>query len=530
MSENVTRDDSMDVKGAIQARMEQTSQEFKHGEYVPGEDGKPGGILIDTEEELKQIMDDSTVRAVKDKLHEMEQESVQEYNQSDSILNNPNLFSDMKEMDLRKIRSIENEFANYDMTEKGLVRKDAVSQPDLPNNPPGDKVNVPNTRQVSDGQVQGGSTDDVAMVEASSVEFTVDAEHTEQFISTLSKEDREKLHRTKTVVVNEVKTLTIPTATRVITSADEYKRVIPKKIHSEVIEVPLLNSGYAATFHGCGSLAMASIIPDNDPDVPDYQKRYQFAYDNLVSTSIGKLSFNDFCLNTSAADIDTILLAILRASDPDENEILVNCRNESCNEQFKVRYRLSQLIDLDSITPEMDAEIQKIMTSKDVYTNAIAVHEQSKIMQSKYIEIKIPADPEIGASEQIIVIEITNTNGILAIERYPLIKELAEKYSRYIVGFVLVIPRIFITCVLEGETEPNTYQIDDPATILEIISDLNNESIQAIGIAADPIMEFDKLRYSFKGPINCPKCGNLIKKVPCTIDTLIFHRVEEAIR
>lgn len=523
MSETITRDISMDVKTAMEARMEQTSGEttYEHGAYVPGKDGRPGGIYIDNDEELRRQTENPTTKAVEDKLREMDLE-IKGATKSEET-KEEDRFANMKPEDMRAIQAVEKEFEKYDIGNDGLVRKDL--EPNTDSEPKHEQVHA--TREA----YEPTTTEEPAETEDEKpVQFTVDSENADKFISTLTKEEREKVQRTKTIVVNEVKTLNLPTATRVITSADEYKRVIPKKIHSEVIEVPLLNSGYAATVHGCGSLAMASIIPDTDTDVPDYQKRYQFAYDNLVSTSIGKMSFNDFCLKTSITDIDTILLAILRASDPDENEILVDCRRPGCGEQFKVKYRLSQLIDPSSIKPDMDAEINKIMTNKDIYTNAVKVQEESKIMQVKYVEIKIPADPEINASEQTIVIEIKNTDGILAIERYPLVKELSEKYSRYIVGFALVIPRIFITCTLENEVEPSTYEVNDPGTILEIISDLDSEAIQAIGSVADPIMEYDRITYSFKGPINCPKCRNLIKSIPCTIDSLIFHRVGEAIR
>ena len=98
-------------------------------------------------------------------------------------------------------------------------------------------------------------------------------------------------------------------------SLSEFKRVLPRKSHSETIDVVLPNSGFVATFKGCGSMAMASLTPDENNAI-DYQKRYQFAYDNLVSTSIGKLSFAEFCDYVALRDISICIFAIYRMSEP----------------------------------------------------------------------------------------------------------------------------------------------------------------------------------------------------------------------
>ena len=275
-------------------------------------------------------------------------------------------------------------------------------------------------------------------------------------------------------------------------------------------------------------MAMASLTPDENNSI-DYQKRYQFAYDNLVSTSIGKLSFAEFCDYVALRDISICIFAIYRMSEPENSNIVLQCGEESCRAEYSVDFKVSELVDSDSITKETAEQIDKIVKVRDIYEDAKRVWKESPLQTVKSMDI-------IHEGIDTITIELKQTNGTTMIERAPEFKEILEKYNQYILGFLLYTPRILYTipnpAYTEGGNAPKdiTYEIDDPAAIADIISELDDDDLQTVGQVLNDMTEYSEPTYSFKGRYQCPNCGRVETKVPCTVDSLVFYKVGKAIQ
>lgn len=137
---------------------------------------------------------------------------------------------------------------------------------------------------------------------AQSVTFDVKEGQAESFFAALPDTEKQKVQAAKIIKLNEVRTIDVPTAITTIDNITDYRKIVPKKVTGEYVEVPLPNSGYIATMAGAGSLAMATIVADQNNGA-DVRKQYQFCFDNLVTTSIGQMSYNDFILKTSPTDL-----------------------------------------------------------------------------------------------------------------------------------------------------------------------------------------------------------------------------------
>lgn len=366
---------------------------------------------------------------------------------------------------------------------------------------------------------------DVAPAETT---FNVPEGQANIFLDSLPPAARENAVRSKQIVVNEVAKRDVPVVTRKISSLSEFKRVLPRKSHSETIDIALPNSGFVATFKGCGSMAMASLSPDEDGTI-DYQKRYQFAYDNLISTSIGKLSFAEFCDYVSLRDISICIFAIYRMSEPDDSNIILQCGEESCRSEYSVDFKVSELIDADSITSDTAEQIDKIIKVRDIYEDAKRVWKESPGQTVKAMDI-------VHSGGETTTIELKQTNGTTMIERAPEFKEIMEKYNQFILGFLLYIPRIFYSipnpAYVEGGNAPEkiTYEIDNPSAIAEIVAELDDDDLRTIGEVLNGMVEYAEPTYSFKGNYQCPRCGRIETKVPCTVDSLVFYKVGKAIQ
>ena len=381
--------------------------------------------------------------------------------------------------------------------------KQQFEQPQVPPNYPSEESLPPQETPV--GEVPDQTT------------FNVPEGQVHSFILTLPKSTRENITRSKSIVVNEVKKKIVPTAVRSITSISEFKHVVKAKNDSEVVSTALPNSGFLATFKGSGSLAMASITPDNEGRV-DYAKRYQFCYDNLVTTSIGKLSYTEFCAYVAMADLDLCIFAILRASDPDENKITLICGDEGCRTEYDAKFKYSELMDMDSVSEDTLKQVAEIIQNKDIYENAKAVFQKSPVMSVKTIEIQ----DNDGAT---VDIEVKIPSGTTTIERSSKIPEISESKNQFVAGLTMYIPRVYYTIPTNDGTDGNTYEITDTEVIAEIIYNLDDESLQALTQILQDMEQFDSPKFSFKGDFECPVCHRRETNVRCYIDTLIFQKV-----
>lgn len=546
--DRIIQDNSMDVKDMMSTRQNQINQkkmdEYKHGDYVPGENGEAGGILIDDNEVMRKATEVPQMETIRKYISNQTDQINRIKNGEDpsSVMNDDSYTTDQDGVDKvgandkPDLKKVQDAFAKYDLGFNGLVpsgseeaKRYAKKMEDLHSG----KVNLDDFANKPSNISQNNNAPDVPHHESQPttntnddnqriIQFDVPSDNVSNFISTLSKSDRDKIQKSNTIIVNELKTLNIPTTTRTITSMDEYKRIAPRSIYSDVVECVLPNSGYVATVRGCGSLAMASIIPDSPNSQPDLNKRFQFCYDNLVTTSIGKLSLQEFMNHTSINDLNVLLFNILRASESDDQSVTLVCGADSCHKEYDVKYKMSELLDTDSISDELNQQINKVVTARDVIKEAEKVHNESPVMTCKYIEIQTP--------DKTLVIGLKATDATTAIERYPLIASLSKQYSRYIVGLLMYIPKIYLTFKMTNEETPNTYEIDDATIIAENLGEMTDDSIQAMFKIIQTLQEFSDMTYSFKGTYKCPHCGRVETRVPCDVDNLIFFKVQKAMQ
>lgn len=541
MDNNITRDTTMNVAELMNQRTAQLENEApKHGDYVPGTDGEAGGILIDTREQLRQRTEAPQVNNIK-KYIDNQQHQIQRLRNGESpseVMGTSDVNYTEQEIadrsgvtDKIEIEKVRKAFDQFEMSANGLApagsneaKEFKRKMEDLESG----KVNLDDYRNAPTQRAEtvhrpAPVPSHVAPVasEPEIVQFNVDSDKANTFISTLDKPDRQKIQKASTVIVNEIKTLNIPTTTRVINSMNEYKRIAPRSLFGDTIECVLPNSGYVATVKGCGALAMAVLVPELS-NGPDMNKRYQFCYDNLVTTSIGKLSLQEFIAHTSMYDLNILLFNILRASESDEQTVTLTCGATSCAKDYDVKYNVSELIDTDKIDEALSTQIDEIVKARDLVDTANAKHRESPVMVAKYMQVEYP--------DKTVIIELKSPDGTIAIERMPILGDIAKQYSNFIVGLLMYIPRVYITFKMENETDPATYEVIDPFVIAETIGELNDSSIQAMSNLITDMNGYESMTYSFKGQYKCPHCGRVETRVPCELEKLIFFRVQKAMQ
>lgn len=557
------------------------SADYEHGEYVDLGDGDVG-IVVDNDHEMNKMLN----AAKNEKLEALIDESVPMYEKL-SVIKDSNELDYNKLLapgiengpdHVKSIMAVKEAFAGFSPSIRGLAPSDSeeskkyseamealrsgeyilptvaeynkqkmeiqkrkeqeaqnkmAEQNSVPNQEENREAKTINLAEMEEmaraQQVASTPIQEEAPVSAQNIvpkevaEFKVPEGRVRDFVETLSPEQREKVETSKVIEVREVRQVDVPVATRVITSIDQYKRIASRKVTSEAVEVPLLNSGYVATVKGCGSLEMASILPDpQDMEWDDYAKLYTFCYSNLVSASIGQMSYRTFCVKTSPDDLPAMIHAILRASIPDEQSVTLTCGGGNCGKDYDITYYLSELADLDRIDQTVLDRIDQIMSVKNTLEDARKVQEESPVMIQKYIYV--------GDGKTVC---IRNPNGPIAAERtnQAFIDRLSSKYNEIVVLYLLSIEKITEEIVDEnGETQ--VYDLVDPEVIAENIQTFSDTQLEILKEEFQKLDSYQQYTYSFKGrnskPIICPHCGLENERIPCKVQQLVFQRVSRA--
>lgn len=551
-----SQDNSIDVKGAVQ-QANAPKQELRNGDIVEGADGTVG-IVIDDQERMSSQQSDQNKRI--DGLIEMQQQQISQIQQGgqqitgvgvrpesvekeksniealQAMANDPtNPKAQDAQAHLEAIAKLEKEAANWEPSLNGIApagsaaaqQFNAVMEPTKDGGFDISKIDMEGLKQnaveeYNDQRAEQGLPPVEAATENPNiVQFNVPSEEVNTFIMSMSKHDREKVTRAREINVVEVKRKKLPTSVRTIQDINEFKKVTRSKLSTETFGTVLPNSGFFAEFKGAGSLAMATLIPEREDAPVDFLKRYQFCYDNLINTSIGKLNFNQFCAFVDAEDLSLCIYAILHASEPEEANITFTCEEPTCRNDYNVKFRYGQLLDADSITEETQKQIAKIVGAKNIYQDARKVFDESPNMQVKTMDIPMP-------NGNVYSIELKYPNGTMYIERMEKLAQLLETEQpglMQLAQYLLYIPRIYLTTLDEHDKEV-CYEITDMETIQAILEELDEEAIIAMSEQLEKIGEkrFPAPTYSFKGEYECPKCHRRVSGVPCNPDALVFMK------
>jgi len=345
-------------------------------------------------------------------------------------------------------------------------------------------------------------------------EFKVPAEKAEVFYSTLTTEQKSKVTRSDTIVINEIQEVDVPTATKSIDDLGEYKRVVPRAVSGEFVEIPLPNSGYIATMYGCSDMEMAAIMVDPDATEIDYAKRYQFCYDQLKTTSIGFLSYQEFVRYTSPRDLVGMIWAIYRASTPSEESMTLSCGNPNCKKPYDVTMKLDDMVDYESLSPETIEMINKLIEVRDDVDAAIALRKESPASKVKYMKI--------GDRTWC----IKAPDGPTTISHVKVINKIADQYKLPQIPLLLIYIRevyVYLDVTDAGKTEP--FKITNPEIIAKELARLDTASMNQLYTIVNNITEYDPYQFKLKGTIKCPHCGKEEHDLAVDVDDLVFQKV-----
>ena len=242
--------------------------------------------------------------------------------------------------------------------------------------------------------------------------------------------------------------------------------------------------------------------------------KWSLIHSKIEDTSIGKMDFNTFLNNTAANDYNTLIYGILCSTYPDDDVIPLKC--EHCHKDFKHGYSTRSLIRVESMGDRLKDAITSIADASTNEDDAKAVHETSLINTVK--KIKLPASE--------IIVEVYVYSAYDLINKY--IKDISNlNDDRF--NEAAIMATLIRTMYIPDDDEPGTYfDIDTTPEIIEVIYNLSDIDIRAIGKITDDLFEDMSIDYGFMN-IRCPHCGHYTESYSFDIETLLFYRYRQAL-
>lgn len=149
--------------------------------------------------------------------------------------------------------------------------------------------------------------------------------------------------------------------------------------------VPLIDYGDYATFNGCSSFVMSTLVEyENDTVLERMEKRARVLYDYFGGSRLlpvfkpdgTRLTFSEFCNHYAADDVDMGLYAVACASSMERTRSVYACLNPNCNYPFDIEYSQKELLDLSGIPDAYKERIEAIDAARGSVTEMKKLHDE----------------------------------------------------------------------------------------------------------------------------------------------------------
>ena len=355
-----------------------------------------------------------------------------------------------------------------------------------------------------------------------------------------TEEEKAKLKVAKEIKVVAIDTQELAGIKIIKPKAKKMKKAIEKTFDRQFAPFVGVASGYLGKMRNLSSfevinlMSIDEVIKDNADAV---LQKCTLLYNKLKETSIGAFeSFDDFIKSTAYIDIQVMMYAILTATYPGEEEILINCSNPKCvreintkkgkqfvPKQFPHKYSNKDLMLREKIDPELVEETIHIAEASPLLEDAQKYAKKKSIVNTVQ-RIALGEDKRV-------LVDIYCPSIYEWVERVARgIKE--DSFSNPTAYAPAVNLSTFIKSVLIYDDEEEGYMLsDDILDIVEVVYAMSDDKLELLGEYIRQHITVYQYSYGFKAStLTCPHCGTTFKEdVPVELEQLLFLQAQRHI-
>lgn len=329
-----------------------------------------------------------------------------------------------------------------------------------------------------------------------------------------SDEEHEKLEKVKKIKLEEVENISLDTIRTKKPKKKDLDKIIKRVTNITTTNIVLPISGYTAEIKGCSAYELISLIDDNDNALLNAQNKWSLIHNKLENTSLGKMDFNEFLVNTAASDYNTFIYGLLCSTYPDDDTIPLTC--EKCQKSFDHKYSVRSLIRAEAMSDKLKDTFMNIVDSSVSEESAKKTHEDSLISVVKRIRL-----PHSGIIAEIYV---QSAYDLINKSIKSLTENKDEKYAQ-----TAVLSTLINNFYVPDPDEPGSYfEIDSAEDISKTLYTLNEVDVLVIRKIGEELMNDMSISYGLMD-IKCPHCGKYTPFIEMELENILFYRYRQAL-
>lgn len=326
-------------------------------------------------------------------------------------------------------------------------------------------------------------------------------------------EEHDKLEKVRKIKLEEVETVSLSSIRTKKAKKKDFDRILKRVANVTTTNIVLPMSGYTAEMKGCSAYELISLVDTNNNAMLSAQNKWSLIHSKIENTSIGKMDFNEFLMNTASNDYNTFIYGLLCSTYPDNDSIPLNC--DKCKKQFDHNYSVRSLIRAEAMDEKLQDTIMTIVDNSITEQNAKRVHSEALISQVKRVKL-----PNSGIIAEIYV---QSAYDLINKSIKALTDNSDEKYAQ-----TAVLATLINNFYIPDPDEPGTYfEVSDGAEISKTIYTLNDVDVLVIRRLGDEMFNNMGISYGLMN-VTCPHCGNYTPFIEMDIEQILFYRYRQA--
>ena len=327
-------------------------------------------------------------------------------------------------------------------------------------------------------------------------------------------EEHEKLEKVKKIKLEEIENISLDTIKTKKPKKKDIDKIIKRITNVTTTNIVLPISGYTAEVKGCSAYELISLIDSNDNALLNAQNKWSLIHSKLENTSIGKMDFNEFLLNTAANDYNTFIYGLLCSTYPDDDTIPLTC--DKCKKNFDHKYSVRSLIRAEAMEEKLQDTIMNIVDNSVSEKAAKQTHKEALISKVKRVRL-----PHSG-----IIAEIYVQSAYDLINKS--IKDLTDNTDEKYAQTAVISTLINSFYIPDPDEEGSYFEVNSGVDISKTIYTLNEVDVMIIRKLGEDMLDNMAISYGLMN-VTCPHCGNYIPFIPMELENILFYRYRQAL-
>lgn len=336
-----------------------------------------------------------------------------------------------------------------------------------------------------------------------------------------SENEKSKIYESQEIRLTEVEFLDIESIMTASTPTRSFKEDLQEfELTNSKTTVCLPCSGYRAQMKGMtyGELGDVSLMMDS-VTFDQYYKRMTVMYNKMTNVSTGPFEdFEDFLKKTAYNDIPMGLYGMYVATQPEIQQIRLQCGNEDCKKNFDWKFNTRSVLRLEKCTKKFLDNMKRIATAPACDYKEI--QKAAPVNNSKFI--KLP-DSKFVIELGIISAYEFLYNFIPVLDENTFREQFGE--SETYLNNVILLTSVRSVSVPKKDGSYVTYKTYKD--ILDVLYEIHPDEIKIISSIAAAIAAEYQVTFAFDN-VTCPHCGTKTESVEVSMDDLVFRTYQQS--